>query len=155
VRDGIRDEDRACMSDGSAAPHRISEAAAHPGYSTLTPRKACSDPSCEKTDISRVHGDVDERGEVWADVQGSGERETGWSYAPDVQGSAIVSFISGETPFDMCPFQLSEGCGDGGRPLGSPEWNSYSPRPSVYFCRVSCLGDGYGDSSLDVLWECC
>jgi hypothetical protein len=65
-----------------------------------------------------VHEDKEDRGDVWVDAQGRGEWDTGWSNAPEAQGSAIVSFIKGETPVDKCPFQASEGCGDGGRSVG-------------------------------------
>jgi hypothetical protein len=105
------------MFNGSAGPHRIS--GVQPEYSSLIAEQVCSDPSCENTDISRVHDDIEDRGEVCAEAQGRGECETGWSKAPDVQGSAIVSFINGEIPVDRCPFQASEGCGDGGRLFGT------------------------------------
>jgi hypothetical protein len=65
-----------------------------------------------------VYEDKDDRGDVWADAQGKGEWETGWSNAPETQGSAIVSVIKGATPDDKCPCQASEGCGDGGSWFG-------------------------------------
>lgn len=50
----------------------------HAGVSTLiVPGYACSEPSCEKADISRVYEDIDERGDDCADCHGNGERETG------------------------------------------------------------------------------